>query len=61
MNKIITSEHKKAAIAFTLIFGLAFLLTSCNPTRASSAGCKNGYVGYGTPFTKAHGPKRTTY
>lgn len=54
-------NYTKAAFFFAIVFGLAFLLTSCNPTRSMSAGCKNGYVGYGTPFTKMHGPKRQSY
>lgn len=53
--------HTKAILALIMIIGLVFLLTSCNPTRSMSAGCKNGYVGYGTPFTKDHGKHRTNY
>ncbi len=51
--------YTKAAIAFIMIFGLAFLLASC--ARPLGACYENGYIGYGHTPKAIHGSHRTSF
>lgn len=45
-----------------LVFAVALLFASCVPaSKQRSAGCQNGYAGYGTKIHTDHGARRRSY
>lgn len=52
----------KAIIFFAIVFAASAIMSSCVSARMQrSAGCQNGYVGYGTKVHTEHGPHRKTF